>query len=151
MRGAARHLDALVKDEPVDWLKGRKIGEAIADLEKRLQDKHGPAWPVLSSSSQKGSPAGEAKKATPAKVAESKAPLGGEPKKSGEANKFAGSPSIAARASMFGGKPSAPVGEKEKDKGEKDKDKELAEAKKRVEAEIGIKKIKKKFNYKLGN
>lgn len=31
----------MVKDEPPDWLKGRKIAEAIADLEKRLNDKHG--------------------------------------------------------------------------------------------------------------
>jgi hypothetical protein len=34
-----------VKDEPPDWLKGRKIAEAIANLEKQLQDKHGPNWP----------------------------------------------------------------------------------------------------------
>jgi hypothetical protein len=33
-----------VKDDPIDFLKGRKIGDAIADLEKRLQEKHGPSW-----------------------------------------------------------------------------------------------------------
>ncbi len=40
LKGTGRQLDALMKDEPIDFLKGRKIGEAIADLEKKLQEKH---------------------------------------------------------------------------------------------------------------
>lgn len=53
LKGTGRELDALVKDEPIDFLKGRKIAEAIADLEKRLSDKHGPSWGKDRSSASK--------------------------------------------------------------------------------------------------
>lgn len=138
MRGTVRQLDALVKDEPVDWLKGRKIGDAIADLEKRLQEKHGPAWPIdRPTISQQGVPASDTKKGVEVKQGGTvKAATGGEVKKSGEASKASGSPSVASRASMFGGKGGsvAPSAEKEKPK---DAEKDLVDSKKRVEAEIG--------------
>ena len=51
-----RQLEAIVKDEAPDWLKGRKIAEAVADLEKRLQDKHGPNWPSSGPSNKTSSP-----------------------------------------------------------------------------------------------
>lgn len=40
MRRSGRELDELAADSPIDFLKGRRIGDAIADLEKRLADKN---------------------------------------------------------------------------------------------------------------
>jgi hypothetical protein len=102
LKGTVRQLDAIVKDEAPDWLKGRKIGEAIADLEKRLQDKHGPNWPDQPTSK----PAGPS---------------------TGPGGARGASPSIAGRIATANKAGAAPSGEKG-----------LEDAKKKVEAEIGM-------------
>ena len=91
-----------MKDEAPDWLKGRKIGDAIADLEKKLHEKHGSNWPDLP-------------------------PKNGSPSAAQGTARGAASPSIAGRVAAANKAGAAPSGEKG-----------LEDAKKRVEAEIGM-------------